>query len=81
MPLLDGTFTYSIGIHSKGGVLFDWREPAGTFEVMNPGKATGFIDAARGALVATVPMDDPAAAEPPRWTLRTRSRDAWRTAA
>jgi ABC-2 type transport system ATP-binding protein len=43
IPLLDGTFSYSIGIHSKGGVLFDWREPAGTFEVMNPGKATGFI--------------------------------------
>jgi ABC-2 type transport system ATP-binding protein len=43
VPLLDGTFTYSVGILSKGGVLFDWREPAGTFEVMSPGKATGFI--------------------------------------
>jgi ABC-2 type transport system ATP-binding protein len=43
MPLLDGKFTYSIGIQSKGGVLFDWREPAGSFEVMNPGKTTGFI--------------------------------------
>jgi ABC-2 type transport system ATP-binding protein len=43
IPLLDGSFTYSIGILSKGGVLFDWREPAGTFEVMCPGKATGFI--------------------------------------
>jgi ABC-2 type transport system ATP-binding protein len=43
VPLLDGTFTYSVGILSKGGVLFDWREPAGSFEVMSPGKATGFI--------------------------------------
>jgi ABC-2 type transport system ATP-binding protein len=43
IPLLDGSFSYSIGIQSKGGVLFDWREPAGTFEVMNPGKATGFM--------------------------------------
>jgi ABC-2 type transport system ATP-binding protein len=43
VPLLDGTFTYSVGILSKGGVLFDWREPAGTFAVMSPGKATGFI--------------------------------------
>ncbi len=43
MPLLDGSFTYSIGIQSKSGVLFDWREPAGSFEVMNPGKTTGFI--------------------------------------
>jgi ABC-2 type transport system ATP-binding protein len=43
IPLLDGKFTYSIGVLSKGGVLFDWREPAGSFEVMNPTKATGFI--------------------------------------
>jgi ABC-2 type transport system ATP-binding protein len=43
VPLLDGTFTYSVGILSKGGVLWDWREPAGSFEVMSPGKATGFI--------------------------------------
>jgi ABC-2 type transport system ATP-binding protein len=43
VPLLDGTFTYSIGILSKGGVLYDWREPAGEFAVMSPGKATGFI--------------------------------------
>jgi ABC-type polysaccharide/polyol phosphate transport system ATPase subunit len=43
IPLLDGTFSYSVGILSKGGILFDWREPAGTFEVMSPGKDTGFI--------------------------------------
>jgi hypothetical protein len=43
IPLLDGSFTYSVGVLSKGGVLFDWREPAGSFEVMCPGKATGFI--------------------------------------
>jgi ABC-2 type transport system ATP-binding protein len=43
VPLLDGTFTYSIGVLNRGGVLYDWREPAGTFEVMNPGRATGFI--------------------------------------
>jgi ABC-2 type transport system ATP-binding protein len=43
IPLLDGTFSYSIGVQGKGGVLFDWREPAGTFEVMNPGRQTGFM--------------------------------------
>jgi ABC-2 type transport system ATP-binding protein len=43
IPLLDGTFSYSVGILSKGGVLYDWREPAGTFAVMSPGKDTGFI--------------------------------------
>ena len=41
--MLDGKFSYSVGILSKGGVLFDWREPAGSFDVMSPGKATGFI--------------------------------------
>jgi ABC-2 type transport system ATP-binding protein len=43
IPLLDGTFSFSVGILSKDGVLYDWREPAGTFAVMCPGKATGFI--------------------------------------
>jgi ABC-2 type transport system ATP-binding protein len=43
IPLLDGTFSYSVGILSKGGVLYDWKEPGGTFDVMSPGKATGFI--------------------------------------
>jgi ABC-2 type transport system ATP-binding protein len=44
VPLLDGAFTYSIGVQSRGGVLFDWREPAGRCAVMNPGKTTGFIE-------------------------------------
>jgi ABC-2 type transport system ATP-binding protein len=43
IPLLDGRFSYAIGVMGKGGVLFDWREPAGDFEVMNPGKQTGFM--------------------------------------
>ena len=29
VPLLDGTFTYSVGVLSKGGVLFDWRSRPG----------------------------------------------------
>ncbi len=41
VPLLDGNFNYSVGAASRGGVLYDWREPAGKFEVMNPGKTTG----------------------------------------
>jgi ABC-2 type transport system ATP-binding protein len=43
IPLLDGSFTYSVGVLSPGGVLYDWRDSAGSFEVMCPGKATGFI--------------------------------------
>ena len=42
-PMLDGDFTYSIGVQSRGGIHYDWREPAGKFEVMNAGKTTGSI--------------------------------------
>ena len=63
MPLLDGAFSYAIGIQSRGGVLYDWREQAGQFEVMNPGRATGVIHMpVRAALIETVPMDDPSVA-------------------
>jgi ABC-2 type transport system ATP-binding protein len=43
VPMLDGDFTYGIGIQGRGGVLYDWRDPAGTFQVMNAGKTTGTI--------------------------------------
>jgi ABC-2 type transport system ATP-binding protein len=43
VPLLDGSFKYFVGVQSRGGVLYDWREPAGRFEAMNPGKTTGKI--------------------------------------
>ena len=44
IPFLDGAFELTVGIQSRlGGVLYDWQEPASRFEVMNPGKATGFI--------------------------------------
>ena len=51
MPLLDGSFSFAIGIQSRGGILYDWQEHAGTFEVMNPGKTTGLLrmNVARGA--------------------------------
>jgi len=43
MPLLDGSFSFAVGIQSRGGLLYDWQEQAGTFEVMNPGKTTGLV--------------------------------------
>jgi ABC-2 type transport system ATP-binding protein len=43
MPLLDGNFTFALGIQSRNGILYDWQEQAGSFEVMNPGKMTGSI--------------------------------------
>ena len=41
MPMLDGSFSFAVGIQSRNGLLYDWQENAGTFEVMNPGKVTG----------------------------------------
>jgi ABC-2 type transport system ATP-binding protein len=44
-PLLDGVYEVVVGIQSRlGGQLFDWREPACSIEVMNPGRATGLLD-------------------------------------
>jgi ABC-2 type transport system ATP-binding protein len=43
MPLLDGSFSYALGIQSRSGILYDWKENAGAFEVMNPGKTTGLL--------------------------------------
>jgi ABC-2 type transport system ATP-binding protein len=43
MPLLDGSFTFALGIQSRSGILYDWNQTAGSFEVMNPGKTTGSV--------------------------------------
>jgi ABC-2 type transport system ATP-binding protein len=43
IPLLDGNFSFALGIQSRSGILYDWQEHAGSFEVMNPGKMTGSI--------------------------------------
>ena len=44
IPFLDGAYDLVVGIQSKlGGVQYDWQEPAAEFEVINPGKAVGFI--------------------------------------
>ncbi len=43
VPLLDGSFSFALGLQSRSGVLYDWQENAGTFEVMNPTKVTGMI--------------------------------------
>ena len=44
LPFLDGVYEVSVGVQSRlGGVMFDWREPACRFEVMNPGRETGVV--------------------------------------
>jgi ABC-2 type transport system ATP-binding protein len=63
MPLLDGSYVFALGIQSRGGVLYDWQEPAGTFEVMNPGKMTGVLRMdVHAALISTESDADSSAA-------------------
>jgi len=62
MPLLDGSFSFAIGIQSRSGILYDWMENAGAFEVMNPGKTTGFLRMdVHAALITTESAVDTAA--------------------
>jgi hypothetical protein len=64
MPLLDGSFSYAVGIQSRSGILYDWKESAGRFEVMNPGKATGMLrmDVHAALISAGEDSHDPSAA-------------------
>jgi hypothetical protein len=61
MPLLDGSFSYALGIQSRGGILYDWKENAGAFEVMNPGKTTGLL---RMSVHAAPVSSEPAPVDP-----------------
>jgi ABC-2 type transport system ATP-binding protein len=52
VPLLDGSYDVNVGVETPRG-LSDWREPACSFEVMNPSRSTGFVAVpVSGALVA-----------------------------
>ena len=41
MPLLDGSFSFAIGIQSRSGLLYDWQENAGTLRGDEPGQDDG----------------------------------------
>jgi ABC-type polysaccharide/polyol phosphate transport system ATPase subunit len=44
VPLLDGSYDISVGIHSPdGGTVYDWWEQKARFEVMNPGRQDGKV--------------------------------------
>lgn len=62
MPLLDGSFSFALGIQSRSGILYDWKETAGSFEVMNPGKTTGSVHMKVHAALISTESADPAAA-------------------
>lgn len=44
VPLLDGTYTVSVGVRSTTDpAIFDWRDQVTQFEVANPGRSTGRV--------------------------------------
>ncbi|MHB1710960.1 MAG: ABC transporter ATP-binding protein [Acidimicrobiales bacterium] len=44
VPLLDGTYSVSVGMRSlKETAIFDWKDQVTQFEVVNPGRTTGRI--------------------------------------
>jgi ABC-2 type transport system ATP-binding protein len=62
MPMLDGAFSFAVGIQSRSGILYDWMENAGKFDVMNPGKMTGHVRMdVHAALISTEDSVDSAA--------------------
>jgi ABC-2 type transport system ATP-binding protein len=62
MPMLDGSFSFALGIQSRSGILYDWQEEAGKFEVMNPSKVTGSVRMdVHAALISTQDSLDSAA--------------------
>lgn len=45
IPLLDGTYMITVGLHSvDGGVVYDWWEQRAQFEVMFPGRSAGLVE-------------------------------------
>jgi ABC-2 type transport system ATP-binding protein len=43
MPLLDGTYTVTIGVHTRGGLNYDQWEARRHFEVAAPGRDVGLV--------------------------------------
>ena len=44
IPLLDGTYPITVGIHSKDeATVYDWREQQVWFEVLSPDRTSGLI--------------------------------------
>ena len=43
MPLLDGTYAVTVGLHTKGGLVYDSWEQLRRFEVAAPGRDIGLV--------------------------------------
>ena len=66
LPLFDGAYDVIVGVSGEGGILFDWREPACKFEVMNPGRSTGVV--AMPVRIALVPRE---------WVDESETAEGW----
>lgn len=61
VPLLDGTYFLTIGVHHPGGdPVYDWREHQDVFEVMNPGRTVGLVELGATVEVSVQAPKDPA---------------------
>ncbi len=55
LPFSDGTYDVGVSIAGPGGVLYDFKDPACQFEVMNPTRSVGLV--AMPVRVALVPRE------------------------
>jgi ABC-2 type transport system ATP-binding protein len=61
VPLLDGTYDLTLGIHSPdGGTVYDWWEQKTRFEVMNPGRQDGKVALPLRIKVTKSPVEEQA---------------------
>ncbi len=45
VPLLDGTYFLTLGVHHPGGdLVYDWSEHEHAFQVLNPARTVGLVD-------------------------------------
>jgi ABC-2 type transport system ATP-binding protein len=62
LPLLDGTYPVTIGIHSRDeGTVYDWREQRDSFEVMSRSRSAGVLEL---QVEVKVRREEPGAEEP-----------------
>jgi hypothetical protein len=43
VPLLDGTYAVTVGLHTRGGIVYDSWEQQRRFEVAAPGRDIGLV--------------------------------------
>ena len=78
-PMLDGIYRIVVGIQSRlGGMMYDWREPAGDIEVCNPGRATGALAVPLSVRILHGGTESPVFHDPVRRPTPSWLRGGWR---